>query len=117
MRYVTGVERVAVRKGIEQGIERGIERGIPQGKGMGLRMAVATNLSRRFAASREEWERQLTDVQDPVLLEQLLNLTWDAQTLEAFVEASARLRGASASSSSVNGTTAQSGIRRRQRKT
>ncbi|HBA66191.1 MAG TPA: cytosolic protein, partial [Methylococcaceae bacterium] len=32
MRYVTSVERLAVKRGMERGIERGLEQGLKKGK-------------------------------------------------------------------------------------
>ena len=52
MKYVTSVERLAVKRGIQQGIEQGIERGLTQGRlegrAEGRAAILARLLTRRF---------------------------------------------------------------------
>ena len=48
MKYVTSVERLAIKRGVEQGIERGIERGLAQGRAEGRATMLARLLTRRF---------------------------------------------------------------------
>ena len=48
MKYVTSVERLAIKRGIQQGIEQGIERGLEQGRAEGRAALLGRQLTRRF---------------------------------------------------------------------
>jgi len=48
VKYVTSVERLAIKRGIEQGLEQGMEKGLQKGRAEGSAAVLARQLNRRF---------------------------------------------------------------------
>jgi predicted transposase YdaD len=48
VKYVTSLERLAIKRGIEQGIEQGLARGRMEGRAEGIAVLLARQLNRRF---------------------------------------------------------------------
>lgn len=79
MRYVTSIERRAIKRGLEQGIERGLEQGILQGEASALRRLLKRRFERlpKWAeerlegASREELESWFDRVIEAEALEEV----------------------------------------------
>ena len=89
MPYLTGIERVALKRGEELGLRRGEELGLHRGQALGeeigLRRAILTNLETRFGPVPPQVANLVAGIAEPGALTDLIRTSLRVRDLAAFV--------------------------------
>ena len=81
VKYVTSVERLAIKRGIEQGLEQGLARGRMEGRAEGIAVLLSRQLNRRFGPLSAATTDRLAKAA-PDQLERWAERVLDAATLD-----------------------------------
>ncbi|HQU47249.1 MAG TPA: hypothetical protein PK867_30885, partial [Pirellulales bacterium] len=83
MPFITTAERVGMEKGLAEGLAKGLEKGHEEGLEKGLLAGIEVALKLRFAAEGLALMRDIRQIQDADLLEQVLASVEHADTPDA----------------------------------